>query len=75
MAQAAGLKAIINMHHHDAILDTSEATKPCYLTKWEDISEDFKDHDSNLLFEPLTFPRENLVRIWPLKERQRLLLW
>lgn len=59
-AQSAGLMAIINMHHHEAIFSNPETAKPRFLAQWKQIADTFKDYDENLLFEPLNEPHGNL---------------
>jgi endoglucanase len=59
-AQAAGLMAIINMHHHEDIFANPDAAKPEFLSQWKQIAETFKDYDNKLLFEPLNEPHGNL---------------
>jgi endoglucanase len=62
-AQAAGLMAIINMHHHEDIFANPDAAKEEFLSQWKQIAEVFKDYDNGLLFEPLNEPHGKLSPI------------
>ncbi|MFV0592343.1 MAG: cellulase family glycosylhydrolase [Draconibacterium sp.] len=56
-----GLYAIINMHHHEALLADPDGQKERFLTQWKQISEFFKDYPDQLLFEILNEPNGNLT--------------
>lgn len=51
-----GLMAIINMHHHGALLADPDAQKKRFLAQWEQIAAFFKDYPDELLFEMLNEP-------------------
>jgi len=56
-----GLSAIINMHHHEALLADPDGQKARFLAQWKQISEFFKDYPDQLLFEILNEPNGNLT--------------
>lgn len=55
------LQIIINMHHHEALLDDPIGEKPRFLAQWKQIAEYFKDYSDSLLFEILNEPNGNLT--------------
>jgi endoglucanase len=56
-----GLYAIINMHHHDVLVQNPDAQKDRFLAQWKQISEFFSDYPDSLLFEILNEPHGNLT--------------
>lgn len=56
-----GLSAVINMHHHEALLADPDGQKERFLAQWKQISEFFKDYPDQLLFEILNEPNGNLT--------------
>ncbi len=59
-AQSAGLKVIINMHHHEKIFENPAAEKQKFLAQWTQIADYFKTHEQDLLFEVLNEPHGSL---------------
>lgn len=57
----AGLFAIINMHHHEALFENPDEQEDRFLTMWGQISDFFKDYPDSLLFEVLNEPHGNLT--------------
>ena len=57
----AGLYALINMHHHEALYENPDEQEDRFLAMWGQISEFFKDYPDSLLFEILNEPHGNLV--------------
>ncbi len=57
----AGLYAIINMHHHEALYENPDEQEQRFLSMWGQISEFFKNYPDSLLFEVLNEPHGNLV--------------
>lgn len=59
------LYIIINMHHHEALFEDSEAEKDRFLSQWEQIADYFKDYPENLLFEVLNEPHGSITpELW-----------
>jgi endoglucanase len=54
------LHPVINMHHHEALLDDPEGQKDRFLAQWKQISTFFKDYPDSLVFEVLNEPHNNL---------------
>ncbi len=50
------LHVIINMHHHEALLNDPDGQKERFLSQWEQIAEYFKDYPDSLLFEIFNEP-------------------
>lgn len=55
------LYVIINMHHHEEIFTNPTATKPRFLSQWQQIATYFKDYDEHLLFEVMNEPHDQLT--------------
>ncbi|MDO8952252.1 MAG: cellulase family glycosylhydrolase [Draconibacterium sp.] len=55
------LHAIINMHHHEALLANPDGQKARFLAQWKQISAFFKDYPDSLLFEILNEPNGNIT--------------
>ncbi|TVR75076.1 MAG: T9SS C-terminal target domain-containing protein [Marinilabiliales bacterium] len=55
------LHVIINMHHHDALLNDPDGQKERFLSQWEQIAEYFKDYPDSLLFEIFNEPHGNFT--------------
>ena len=60
-----GLHVIINMHHHDELLENPGKEKPRFLAQWKQISDFFKSYPNELLFEILNEPNSAISpQIW-----------
>lgn len=57
----AGLYAVINMHHHEALYENPEEQDERFLAMWKQIADFFKDYPDSLLFELLNEPHGNLT--------------
>ena len=57
----AGLYAVINMHHHEALFENPDEQDERFLAMWKQISEFFQDYPDSLLFELLNEPHGNLT--------------
>jgi len=57
----AGLYAIINMHHHEALFENPEEQDERFLAMWKQIADFFKNYPDSLLFELLNEPHGNLT--------------
>ena len=55
------LHAIINMHHHEALIADPEGQKARFLSQWGQISQFFRDYPDSLLFEVLNEPNGPLT--------------
>lgn len=55
------LHIIINMHHHDALIENPAGQKPRFLMQWKQISEFFSGYSDSLLFEVLNEPNGALT--------------
>ena len=61
----AGLYAVINMHHHEALYEDPTDQEQRFLSMWAQISEFFKDYPDSLLFELLNEPHGNITpEVW-----------
>lgn len=59
------LIAIINMHHHEALLTDVSGQKERFLSQWTQISEYFKNYSDSLIFEVLNEPNSSVTpEIW-----------
>lgn len=59
------LIAIINMHHHEALLTDLPGQKVRFLSQWTQISEYFKNYSDSLIFEVLNEPNSSVTpEIW-----------
>ncbi len=61
--EAADLKAVINMHHHDAFFEDAEAYKEMFLTLWEQIATRYKDRPESVVFEIMNEPHDSLTAV------------
>lgn len=60
-----GLYAIINMHHHNAMLSDPVGQKSRFLAQWAQISEFFSDYPDTLLFEIFNEPNGDFTaELW-----------
>lgn len=55
------LHIIINMHHHDALIENPAGQKTRFLAQWRQISEFFSTYSDSLLFEVLNEPNGALT--------------
>lgn len=55
------LHIIINMHHHEALLDNPSGQKARFLSQWEQIASYFRNYPDSLLFEILNEPNDKLT--------------
>ena len=55
-----GLYVIINMHHHNELIESPDEQKDRFLAQWQQIGTYFKDYSDSLLFEILNEPNGNL---------------
>lgn len=55
------LHAIINMHHHEALIADPEGQKARFLSQWNQIAQYFSTYPDSLLFEVLNEPNGNLT--------------
>lgn len=55
------LHIIINMHHHDALIENPAGQKTRFLSQWKQISEFFSSYTDSLLFEVLNEPNGALT--------------
>jgi endoglucanase len=55
------LHVIINMHHHDNLLNNPDAHKERFLSQWEQIADYFSDYPDSLLFEVFNEPHGNFT--------------
>ncbi|NGM61103.1 glycoside hydrolase family 5 protein [Sphingobacterium sp. SGG-5] len=61
-AMSKGLRVILNMHNHDALMANPDANKAMFLAQWEHISWAFRDYSTDsLLFEILNEPYQNMT--------------
>ncbi len=59
------LIAIINMHHHEALLTDVTGQKERFLSQWTQISEYFKNYSDSLIFEVLNEPNSSITpEVW-----------
>lgn len=59
------LIAIINMHHHEALLADISGQKERFLSQWTQISEYFKSYSDSLIFEVLNEPNSSITpEVW-----------
>lgn len=59
------LIAIINMHHHEALLTDISGQKERFLSQWTQISEYFKSYSDSLIFEVLNEPNSSITpEVW-----------
>ncbi|NGM61105.1 glycoside hydrolase family 5 protein [Sphingobacterium sp. SGG-5] len=59
-ALSKGLRVIINMHNHDALMENPDGMRPMFREQWRQIANAFKDYSDSLLFEILNEPHSNL---------------
>ncbi len=55
-----GLYVIINMHHHNELIESPDEQKDRFLAQWQQIGTYFKEYSDSLLFEILNEPNGNL---------------
>lgn len=55
------LYVIINMHHHDLLIENPDGQKARFLAQWKQISSFFKDYPESLLFEILNEPNGKIT--------------
>ena len=59
------LTIIINIHHYDEMMSNPWGNKDRYLGLWKQIAEHYKDSSSNVLFELLNEPNDQLnAQLW-----------
>ena len=59
------LIAIINMHHHEALLADVNSQKERFLSQWTQIAEYFKNYSDSLVFEILNEPNNSITpEVW-----------
>ncbi|HAQ18180.1 MAG TPA: hypothetical protein DCR40_02985 [Prolixibacteraceae bacterium] len=64
-ALANHLIAIINMHHHEALLNDVNGQKERFLSQWTQIATYFKDYSDSLVFEVLNEPNNSITpEVW-----------
>ncbi|CAN5168339.1 hypothetical protein BH23BAC1_BH23BAC1_22850 [soil metagenome] len=52
---------IINMHHHDLLLEDPLGQKERFLSQWQQIADFFKEYPLELIFEVMNEPHDNLT--------------
>lgn len=60
-ALSKGLRVILNMHNHDALMQSPDAMRPMFREQWRQIAGAFKSYSDSLLFEILNEPNTNLT--------------
>ena len=55
------LHIIINMHHHESLVNDPTGQKTRFLSQWQQISDYFKAYPDSLLFELLNEPQQKLA--------------
>ena len=61
LALQHGLQVIINMHHHEALMNDPDGQKERFISMWEQITQHFSAYSDSLLFELLNEPNGNLT--------------
>lgn len=60
-ALSKGLRVIINMQNHDALLDNPDTNKEMFLEQWRQIAWTFRNYSDSVLFEVLNEPYRNMT--------------
>lgn len=55
------LQVIINMHHHEAMMDDPDGQKERFIAMWKQLTQYFSDYSDSLVFELLNEPHDNLT--------------
>ncbi len=72
-ALAAGLVAVVNMHHYDEIFQTPAEHKERFIQLWKQIARHYQDYPDRLFFELLNEPHQNLTHtLWNIYLRDTL---
>lgn len=55
------LQVIINMHHHEAMMDDPDGQKERFISMWKQLTQYFSGYSDSLVFELLNEPHGNLT--------------
>ena len=71
--EAAGVNAVVNMHHHDAFFEDPSANKAWFLSMWDQIAARYRDRPSSVIFEIMNEPNTQLTaELWNVYLRDAL---